>query len=399
MKKVYFKTFGCRTNQFDTQVMIANLKDFEVTTKESEANYIVVNSCTVTNSADSTLRNYINKMEKQNKQIYLTGCSVYTQGDKLFNNNKVFGVFGHSKKESVNELLKGQVKFLDKGTINHIDKTIVSEFVGKSRAFIKIQEGCDFRCSYCIIPSVRGDARNYNEEQILEQVNILAGNGFTEFILTGTNIGSYGKNSKKSLAGLLKKLSKINNVKRLRFGSIEPMQVTDELKEVMKEDFMGKHIHIALQHTSNKMLEIMNRRNRFETDLKLLTEISNIGLAIGTDYIIGHPYETDKIWNEAIINIKQLPLTHIHSFTYSKRDGTPSANMKFNVNGNISKIRSKEINQIILDKNKLFKQNNKEVLKVLIESKKDNIFTGLDQFFNRVSVESDKNLINKWIEL
>ena len=205
MKKVYFKTFGCRTNQFDTQVMISKLKDFELTQSESEADLIVVNSCTVTNGADSSVRAYISGQSRKNPnaKVILAGCGSHSKGESLFEDKKVFGVMGHSEKEKINEILHEEKPFYQIGDLKHIDSTIVEEFVGKSRAFIKIQEGCNFRCSYCIIPSVRGDARSHKEENILLQIEKLASNGFGEFILTGTNVGSYGQDQNSSMAKLL----------------------------------------------------------------------------------------------------------------------------------------------------------------------------------------------------
>ncbi|MFY9082209.1 MiaB/RimO family radical SAM methylthiotransferase, partial [Aliarcobacter butzleri] len=322
--KVYFKTFGCRTNVFDTQVMMSNLKDFEVTLDENEANIVVINSCTVTNSADSTARTYINSLKKlpQNPRVIFTGCGVWTKGETLFKENKVDSLFGHSQKENINDLLLNEERFFEAGDLTHIDKTIVEEFVGKSRAFIKIQEGCDFRCSYCIIPYVRGDARSYSEDKILEQVTTLATNGFGEFILTGTNVGSYGKKQHTSLAKLLKKMSLIKGVRRIRMGSIEPIQIDDEFKEIINEPFMAKHLHIALQHTSKEMLKIMNRRNKVLSDLELFEFLRENGYALGTDFIVGHPGETEALWKEAMENLHRFPLTHVHAFTYSKRDGT-----------------------------------------------------------------------------
>ena len=163
MKKVYFKTFGCRTNQFDTQVMMSKLKDFELTQDENEADVIMVNTCTVTNGADSSVRAYINGQGRKNPEakVILAGCGSHSKGESLFEDKKVFGVIGHSEKEKINDILKYDKPFYQIGDLEHIDSTIVEEFVGKSRAFIKIQEGCDFRCSYCIIPSVRGDARSH----------------------------------------------------------------------------------------------------------------------------------------------------------------------------------------------------------------------------------------------
>ena len=353
MKRVFFKTFGCRTNQFDTQVMISHLGKYEIANSEEDADVIVVNSCTVTNGADSGVRGYINQIERKNKdvKIFLTGCGAHTKGKELFNNDKVYGVFGHSEKENIAKFLETNTPFYEIGNLKHIDSTIVEQFTGRSRAFIKIQEGCDFRCSYCIIPYVRGNSRSLDETLILEQIKRLVANGFSEFILTGTNVGSYGKDSKSSIAKLLKRISLIRGVRRIRIGSLEPIQITDEFKELLDETWMAKHLHIALQHTSDKMLKLMNRRNEFNSDLKLFEEIASKGYAIGTDFIVGHPGEDEKEWSEAIKRIKLLPLTHIHAFSYSKRDGTLSSTIKEQVPKNIVKVRHKELTSIIKEKN------------------------------------------------
>ena len=397
--KVYFKTFGCRTNVFDTQVMMSNLKDFEVTLDENEANIVVINSCTVTNSADSTARTYINSLKKlpQNPRVIFTGCGVWTKGETLFKENKVDSLFGHSQKENINDLLLNEERFFEAGDLTHIDKTIVEEFVGKSRAFIKIQEGCDFRCSYCIIPYVRGDARSYSEDKILEQVTTLATNGFGEFILTGTNVGSYGKKQHTSLAKLLKKLSLIKGVRRIRMGSIEPIQIDDEFKEIINEPFMAKHLHIALQHTSKKMLKIMNRRNKVLSDLELFEFLRENGYALGTDFIVGHPGETEALWKEAMENLHRFPLTHVHAFTYSKRDGTPSATMKPQIKGDIAKVRYNELINIIEQKNYNFRKENKKTLEVLVEQEKNGKYIGLDQFFNQIEIDSTADLVGDWV--
>lgn len=397
--KVYFKTFGCRTNVFDTQVMMSNLKDFEVTLDENEANIVVINSCTVTNSADSTARTYINSLKKlpQNPRVIFTGCGVWTKGETLFKENKVDSLFGHSQKENINDLLLNEERFFEAGDLTHIDKTIVEEFVGKSRAFIKIQEGCDFRCSYCIIPYVRGDARSYSEDKILEQVTTLATNGFGEFILTGTNVGSYGKKQHTSLAKLLKKMSLIKGVRRIRMGSIEPIQIDNEFKEIINEPFMAKHLHIALQHTSKEMLKIMNRRNKVLSDLELFEFLRENGYALGTDFIVGHPGETEALWKEAMENLHRFPLTHVHAFTYSKRDGTPSATMKPQIKGDIAKVRYNELINIIEQKNYNFRKENKKTLEVLVEQEKNGKYIGLDQFFNQIEIDSTADLVGDWV--
>ena len=400
-KKVYFKTFGCRTNQFDTQVMMSKLKDFDLTQNEDEADVIMVNSCTVTNGADSSVRAYINGRSRKNPnaKVILAGCGSHSKGEALFTDKKVFGVMGHSEKEKINDILKYDKPFYQIGDLNHIDSTIVEEFVGKSRAFIKIQEGCNFRCSYCIIPSVRGDARSHKEDDILLQIEKLASNGFGEFILTGTNVGSYGEDQNSSMAKLLKRMSMVRGVRRIRIGSLEPIQIDDEFKELLTEPWMAKHLHIALQHTSDKMLKVMNRRNEFKTDLKLLEEIASKGYALGTDYIVGHPGEDEKEWKEAIERVKILPLTHVHAFSYSKRDNTASAVMKPEIKGNIAKERHRELTALIKEKNHEFRLNSNQNLEVLIEQGRDGIYSGYDQYFNRVEVSSNEDLTSNWIYL
>jgi MiaB-like tRNA modifying enzyme len=396
--KVFFKTFGCRTNLFDSQVMMSRLQDYDITLDEAEADVIVVNSCTVTNGADSSVRGYINQVERQGKaKLFLTGCGAHTKGESLFGQEKVFGVFGQSEKEKINDLISQSTRFYELGDLNHIDETVVTEFVGKSRAFIKIQEGCNFRCSYCIIPFVRGDARSMDEQKIFQQVQTLAANGFGEFILTGTNVGSYGQGDNRSVASLMKKMSHIRGVRRIRLGSLEPIQITEEFKEILDEPWLERHLHIALQHTSQEMLRIMNRRNRYDRDLPLFEMLSEKGFALGTDFIVGHPGETEALWEEAVVNLEKLPLTHVHAFTYSKRDGTPSATMKASVNGADAKRRMQELNAIVDRNNLAFRQRFADTpLDVLIESEKDGFYHGLDQYFNKIRIASQNDITGEW---
>ncbi|PZT47545.1 tRNA (N(6)-L-threonylcarbamoyladenosine(37)-C(2))-methylthiotransferase MtaB [Helicobacter valdiviensis] len=405
--KVYFKTFGCRTNLFDTQVMINSLQDFSHTLYEEDSDIVVVNSCTVTNGADSGVRNYVNRLQNEGKRIYFTGCGVKTQGKELFNKGLVFGVFGHSLKEKINELLNAKNSFLDEGELNSLDSTIITEFVGKSRAFIKIQEGCDFACSYCIIPSVRGSARSFELKKILEQINILAQNGFSEFILTGTNMGSWGKDVGESLSTLVREICQIDGVVRLRLGSLEPSQIDEKFLELLENQKIERHLHIALQHTSPFMLKLMNRQNTYPKDLELFNFLAQKGFALGSDYIIGHPQESEEVWQEALENFKALPLTHLHSFIYSKRDNTKSALLKADVPGNIARNRKQILEKITQENNFALRkklEENKIPLKVLIEDTKEFNggfkLLGLDEYYNKIEIQS-QNFYTKdtWLEI
>ncbi|KIM10886.1 MAG: radical SAM protein [Sulfuricurvum sp. PC08-66] len=403
MKKVFFKTFGCRTNTFDTQVMMSRLQNYTVTEEESQADVVVVNSCTVTNGADSSVRGYVHHMQKHqpHTKLFLTGCGAHTKGETLWSQQKVFGVFGQSQKASIDTLLAQEQPFYDLGDLNFVDETIVTEFVGKSRAFVKIQEGCNFRCSYCIIPYVRGDARDMVEAGILAQISTLAAHGYGEFILTGTNMGSYGnKAAGTSLAKLLQKISLIRGVRRVRLGSLEPIQIDDAFKELLGEPWMARHLHVAIQHTHDDMLRIMNRRNRHATHAPLLEFLTQAGYALGTDFIVGHPGETPAMWQEALVRFRTLPLTHLHAFTYSKRDNTPSASMPNSVDGAMAKERMAALLESIDANNYAFRKAQAHLPhEVLIESQKGEYYYGLDQFFNPIYIQSGHDIQGDWLTL
>lgn len=398
--KVFFKTFGCRTNVFDSQVMMSRLEDFDITQDEMLADVIVVNSCTVTNGADSNVRSYVGAQKRLGKKLFLTGCGAHTKGESLLEQEKVVGVFGQSEKEKINTLLKRSDRFLELGDLAFIDNSVVESFVGKSRAFIKIQEGCSFRCSYCIIPYVRGDARSLSEAKILDQVTRLAANGFGEFVLTGTNVGSYGVGESRTLVTLIQKMSRIRGVRRIRLGSLEPVQITDAFIEILEEPWLERHLHIALQHTSREMLKLMNRRNRFEHDMILFERLAEKGFALGTDFIVGHPGESEVIWKEAWNNLLKLPLTHLHAFTYSKRDGTPSATMTPEVSGHVAKQRMAALQTLVATNNLNFRKKHRSGLDVLIESQVDaDRYQGYDQYYNKIIVQSDHEIEGDWIHI
>jgi threonylcarbamoyladenosine tRNA methylthiotransferase MtaB len=239
MDRVFIKTFGCRSNIYDSEIMKNVLKE-NIVKSEKEANTIIINSCTVTNFADRDVRQYINKW--QNKKIIFTGCGAYTQGERLFNEKKVNAVLGHKFKEEINKFLN--FEGIKLGDFNFINQKIVTN-ISTTKAFVKIQEGCDFECAYCILPQVRGHSRSLKEETILEQIKYLAENGINEIVLTGINMGSYGKDTNTSLAKLIKNIIKINRIKRIRLGSLEPTQIDEELIELASDSILEKHFHIA----------------------------------------------------------------------------------------------------------------------------------------------------------
>jgi len=398
MQKIFFKTFGCRTNIYDTELLKSYIKDYEITNDEESADIVVINSCTVTNSADSGVRNYINGVKRRGAKVVLTGCGAVSKGKELFNSG-IFGVLGASKKSDLNELLKQEKPFFELGNLNSVDKNIVTNYENHTKAFIKIQEGCNFSCSYCIIPSVRGKARSMDEAMILKEAKILAQNGYNELVLTGTNIGSYGKDTNSSLGKLLANLGKISGIRRIRLGSIEPSQIDESFREILKEEWLERHLHIALQHTSQAMLKIMRRRNNAFSDLELFNELSSLGFALGTDYIVGHPGESEEIWAEAVENFKKFPITHLHAFVYSPRRDTHSATLKSDVSGDVAKSRLKILQGIALQNNENFRKKHDGALKILVEQKNGDFYEGFDQFYNKAKIFSEKDITKEWLEV
>ena len=383
MQKIFFKTFGCRTNIYDTELLKSYIKDYEITNDEESADIVVINSCTVT---------------RRGAKVVLTGCGAVSKGKELFNSG-IFGVLGASKKSDLNELLKQEKPFFELGNLNSVDKNIVTNYENHTKAFIKIQEGCNFSCSYCIIPSVRGKARSMDEAMILKEARILAQNGYNELVLTGTNIGSYGKDTNSSLGKLLANLGKISGIRRIRLGSIEPSQIDESFREILKEEWLERHLHIALQHTSQAMLKIMRRRNNAFSDLELFNELSSLGFALGTDYIVGHPGESEEIWTEAVENFKKFPITHLHAFVYSPRRDTHSATLKSDVSGDVAKSRLKILQSIALQNNENFRKKHNGALKILVEQKNGEFYEGFDQFYNKAKILSQKDITKEWVEV
>lgn len=398
MQKIFFKTFGCRTNIYDTELLKSYIKDYEITNDEEVADIVVINSCTVTNSADSGVRNYINGVKRRGAKVILTGCGAVSKGRELFASG-IYGVLGASKKSDLNELLKQEKPFFELGNLNSVDKNIVTNYENHTKAFIKIQEGCNFNCSYCIIPSVRGKARSMDEAMILKEARILAQNGYNELVLTGTNIGSYGKDTNSSLGKLLANLGKISGIRRIRLGSIEPSQIDESFREILKEEWLERHLHIALQHTSEAMLKIMRRRNNAFSDLELFNELSSLGFALGTDYIVGHPGESEEIWAEAVENFKKFPITHLHAFVYSPRRDTHSATLKSDVSGDVAKARLKVLQGIALQNNENFRKKHNGALKILVEQKNGDFYEGFDQFYNKAKISSQNDITKEWLEV
>jgi len=399
--KIYFKTFGCRTNIYDTQLMgeVVEEAGHRVVSSPEEADVVVVNSCTVTNFADRDVRRYLRKLRRElgnGVKIIFTGCGAYTRGEEFLQNGLADLVIGHQWKEELPQFLSKTGLHL--GKLEFVNRKIVSHF-STSKAFLKIQEGCDFSCGFCIIPAVRGPARSIPMGQILEQVKEIVNYGVQEIVLTGINMGSYGKEWGIKLSDLVEKVVQIRGVKRVRLGSLEPTQIDPKLEELLEGGVLEKHLHIALQHTSDKMLRLMKRRNRVKETLPLFQRLAEKGVALGTDFIVGHPGESGEIWKEAMENFRKYPLTHIHIFRYSPRSGTPSATLPHRVPGDIARKRGEELKRVVEENNYRFRlKHQKTPLLVHIEKVDASGGAGYDQFFNRCWVPGEVG-VGEWVEV
>ncbi len=212
-------------------------------------------------------------------------------------------------------------------------------------------------------------------------------------------MGSYGKDTNTTLSDLIEKISKIRGVKRIRLGSLEPSQLDEKLIDLTQNGILEKHLHIALQHTSDKMLRIMKRRNRVKETLKLFEKLAKKNIALGTDFIVGHPGESEEIWEEALNNFKKYPLTHIHIFRFTPRDGTLSASLKQDVKGDIAKKRASILDEIVKKNNYNFRIKNKKPLFVHIENFKNGFYEGYDEYYNKMKIESNEDIKGNWIKV
>ena len=335
MKKAAVHTLGCRTNQLESSIISGELEKsgFSIVKFNEIADLYVINSCTVTLKSDSESRYAIRQAKRRNlnAKIVITGCYAQSAKDELVNMPELDLVVGNvEKKEIVNIIIKNlfsesscqKIFVSDMADETDFGDKVIGSAQGRARANIKIQDGCNFKCSYCIIPSVRGKSRSNSLSNIICGVNEFVKNGFQEIVISGIHLGQWGMdlNPPNDLSSLLKEIEKIDELKRYRLSSIDPMEFSDELiNTLVSSAKFCHHLHISLQSGCNKVLKAMKRRYsvEFYTDLiyKLNENIKN--LAVGSDIIVGFPGETEDDFIETYNNLKALPLSYIHVFSYS----------------------------------------------------------------------------------
>ena len=407
-KSISTLTLGCKVNQYETEAMIKLFTDrgYKISDKDSSDIYLI-NTCTVTSLSDKKSRQYIRRAKKVNPDaiIVVAGCYSQVSPEEVSKIPEVDIVIGTSDKDKIVELCDEFLIEREKiNTVKDIMKVNEFEELGfegineKTRAFLKVQDGCNQYCSYCIIPYARGKIRSRDIKNITKELKTLASRGYKEVVLTGIHVASYGKDLKEdiSLIDVIEKSSSIEGIERLRLSSIEPNVITDDfLDRYSKVTKACNHFHLSLQSGSTSVLKRMNRRytaeEYFESVEKLKSKID--GVALTTDIIVGFPGETDKEFEETYEFVKKVGFSRIHVFQYSPRKGTPAASHSEQIDGSTKAERSKKL--IELGKRLTKEYNNEFIgreLDVLFEeenSTDDEYIEGYTTNYIRVAVKGN----------
>ncbi|MCW6678573.1 tRNA (N(6)-L-threonylcarbamoyladenosine(37)-C(2))-methylthiotransferase MtaB [Anaerococcus sp. NML200574] len=379
-------TLGCKVNQYESEAIeeIFEARGFE--RKEENADIYVINTCTVTNMSDRKSRQMISRARSDNPDaiIAVMGCYSQVKPEEVAKIEGVDIILGSRNKEEVVDLCEDFLqnkeatdKLISVSEEKSYEDLAISNQIGMTRAYMKIQDGCNMYCSYCLIPYARGNVVSRPMDSIIKEAERLGSNGFKEIVLTGIHVASYGKDFKDgtSLIDVIENVAKVDGIKRIRLSSMEPRHITKDFLERMKAT--GKacdHFHLSLQSGSDDILKAMNRKydtKTFKDKVELIREVfPNAGLT--TDIIVGFPTETDQNHKDTMAFVDRIKFAKTHLFKYSQRDGTKAATMSGQVNGNIKKDRLKDLEKIEETNRKEFLEKQiGQSLSVLFESKSD----------------------------
>lgn len=386
MKSVAFCTFGCRLNQYDTETIRTLLDEYggwRSVPFRDPADVYVVNTCSVTARADATCRKAIRRIhaERPESAIVVTGCYAQRAPREIAELPGVRLIVGAAERGDIAQKMRHMPKGDLEIAVSPISEAgefvdvAITEMMEHSRAFVKVQEGCNESCSFCIVPQTRGTSRSRKPESVLAQVRELLASGYLEIVLTGVHLGDYGLDmpgSRRLLTDLVRDILAIPELKRFRLSSIEPASVSDELIALMAgHDKFARHFHIPLQSASNNILSRMRRRYTAEQFSQLIRKISEAipGCGIGTDVICGFPGETDEHFQETFDCLAQLPITYLHPFTYSVRPGSEAERYGDQIPGDVKKRRTRSIKRLMRDKQQAFRERHVGmILPVLLET-------------------------------
>ena len=391
-------TFGCKVNAYESTYLKEKMIDNNFIEVEDNADITIVNTCSVTNMADNKSKKMIRSIKRNNPNTILVVCGCSAEHNKEeYQNMDIDILIGNRDKSilvnTIINYLKSKKKYIKfyEGRESTFENISVKDFNDKTRAFVKIQDGCDNFCAYCVIPFVRGSVRSKDINDTYEEIEELVNKGHKEIVLTGIDTGAYGKNEGYTLVDLIKKISKIKNLERIRISSIEITSIDDEfIKELKNNKKICGHLHVSLQSGAKRILKIMNRKYTKEEYYNKIEEIRkarpNINLT--TDVIVGFPSETEEEFLETIQFCKKCKFSKIHVFPYSKRDGTAASKMTNQIDNGIKKERARRLIEIDKELQKEYNDLflNKEV-EVLIEEVKDNKSIGHTENYLKVIID------------
>ncbi len=397
--KVRVINLGCKVNAYESEYVLSLFKNrgYEIT--DSLSDIYIINTCSVTNQSDAKSRKVINHVLRENKDaiVVVMGCMI--EAHKDYDNKDVSIIIGNKDKSKVLELVEDYIKNHEKKKLLYKDFDLefedmfISNMESHTRAFVKIQDGCENFCSYCIIPYTRGKQRSKDKDVILKEINTLVKNNYKEIVLTGIHTGHYGSDIETTFPSLLKEITKIKGLERLRISSIEITELNDDFLEVLRsEDKIVSHLHIPLQAGSDKVLKDMNRKYLtpyFRDKLKVIRSIRP-DISISTDIIVGFPGETEEEFQETLEFAREMEFSKIHVFPYSAREGTKAAVMPNQIPEYIKKERVKKLIELSneLESKYLDKFIGKTV-EVLIETVKDNISVGHTGNYLKVLIDKE----------
>ncbi len=358
MKRVAFYTLGCKMNFHETAYMEEQFlnRGYEVVSFDEEADVYVVNTCTVTSNADAKCRQVLRRAKRRNPDAFVVavGCLSEVYPEQLERMEEVDLILGNVEKFDVVDFVEGGrrgtlVKGIWKEKRFH--RIPVSGYFSRARAFLKVQQGCELFCSYCIIPRARGRMVSENPDFVVEQVERLVDEGYKEIVLTGTQLGGYGKDfgDGTNLSSLLRRIIEVEGLVRVRLSSIEPVAFDEELIELItSEEKIAPHFHIPLQSGSDRILSLMRRNYTSERYESLIRDIVDRrpDVCIGTDVMVGFPGEGDLEFNQTLKLLERIPISYLHVFPYSPRKGTVSFNLKDSVPCNVKKERAKALRDL-----------------------------------------------------
>lgn len=411
--KAAFYTLGCRVNSYDTQAMIELFKEngYEIVDSHEKADVYVINTCAVTNESERKSKQIVRRLKHQNENAItvLTGCFAQSNFEEAQKVESADIICGTHKREKIidyiNEfkLSKNKVYNIEEDS-KDFDKVGITTYEGKSRAFIKVQDGCNMFCSYCIIPYARGVLKNASVEKVLNQIEELSKRGYREVVITGIHIASYKADTGENLIELLEIIDNQNQVDRIRLGSLEPKLLSDNfLERLSKLKSFCPHFHISLQSGCDKTLKEMNRHYNTKEYFDIVTKVRKYfdNPGITTDIIVGFPNENDEDFETTKKFAEEIGFSYIHIFPFSPKHGTPASAMKNQNTKETKSKRAKELKEIMLKKRHEFLENMKgSTQKVLIEKKlSDNIYEGYSGNYIYVEVKSEKDIFNKIVNV